>query len=64
VDGRRLLACESLDLIWHVALSREVVRQLELNFRLLLRGYIHPPASPSECIFAQSTISISAELKQ
>ncbi len=30
---------------------------------VLLQGYLHPPASPSECIFAQSTICISADLK-
>jgi MoaA/NifB/PqqE/SkfB family radical SAM enzyme len=30
---------------------------------LLLHGYRHPPYSPSECIFAQTTKCISADLK-
>lgn len=29
----------------------------------VLNGYVNPPASPGECIFAQSTICISADLK-
>lgn len=27
-----------------------------------LAGYLHPPASPAECMFAQSTVCVSAEL--
>ncbi|HJT86845.1 MAG TPA: radical SAM protein [Bryobacteraceae bacterium] len=29
----------------------------------VLSGYVNPPASPGECIFAQSTVCISADLK-
>ncbi len=29
----------------------------------VLSGYLHPPASPAECIFAQSTVCISADLE-
>lgn len=29
----------------------------------VLNGYLHPPASPKECIFAQSTVCISADLE-
>jgi organic radical activating enzyme len=30
--------------------------------RRTLEGYLHPPATPSECIFAQSTLCVSADL--
>lgn len=30
--------------------------------KVLLDGYLRPPASPAECIFAQSTASVSADL--
>src|SRR5260370_38015788 len=29
----------------------------------LIREFLHPPASPKECIFAQTTHTISADLK-
>ena len=29
---------------------------------IILDGYLHPPASPQECIFAQTTTNISADL--
>jgi sulfatase maturation enzyme AslB (radical SAM superfamily) len=31
--------------------------------RAVLHGYAHPPQSPRECIFAQTTVCISADLK-
>ena len=31
---------------------------------VLLRGYLHPPATPAECVFAQVTACISADLKR
>jgi organic radical activating enzyme len=30
--------------------------------RVVLDGYLRPPASPAECIFAQSTVCVSADL--
>jgi hypothetical protein len=29
----------------------------------ILDGYIHPPGSPEECIFAQSTVCVTADLE-
>jgi len=29
---------------------------------VVLEGYLHPPASPQECIFAQTTTCLSADL--
>jgi hypothetical protein len=29
---------------------------------IILDGYLHPPESPQECIFAQTTTNISADL--
>ena len=29
---------------------------------VVLEGYLHPPASPQECIFAQTTTCVSADL--
>ena len=31
--------------------------------RVVLEGYMQPPATPKECIFAQSTVCLSADLK-
>ncbi|MBZ5585055.1 MAG: radical SAM protein [Acidobacteriia bacterium] len=31
--------------------------------RVVLDGYVHPPASPDECIFAQTAVCVSADLK-
>ncbi len=31
--------------------------------RVVLDGYLRPPASPRECVFAQSTVCVSADLK-
>jgi hypothetical protein len=29
----------------------------------VIEGFLHPPASPDECIFAKTTCSITADLK-
>jgi len=41
---------------------RRVYSKLEMN-DATIRAFAHPPAQPSECIFAQTTHSISADLK-
>jgi hypothetical protein len=37
-------------------------RKLELP-DVVLRGYEHPPQSPADCIFARTTLSITADLE-
>jgi MoaA/NifB/PqqE/SkfB family radical SAM enzyme len=41
---------------------RHLYPKLHLN-HLMLREFEHPPASPKECIFAQTTHTVSADLK-
>jgi organic radical activating enzyme len=55
-DAQRRLALERLE--------RVACRFPKVFFsRAVLDGYARPPESPDECIFAQTTISISADLK-
>ena len=50
------------------ARALEELSQLRLSFPLMdlpdrvLAGFLHPPASPAQCLFAQSTTCISADL--
>jgi hypothetical protein len=54
--AQRRLALERLD--------RVASRFPKVYFsRAVLNGYARPPESPQECIFAQSTVCISADLK-
>ena len=54
--AQRALALERLD---------QVARHFPKVYmtRAVLKGYAHPPDSPRECIFAQTTVCISADLK-
>jgi hypothetical protein len=36
--------------------------KLDMN-ELVIKEFLHPPSSPQECIFAQTTHTISADLK-
>lgn len=31
--------------------------------KLVTQGYLHPPQSPAECIFARTSLSLTADLK-
>lgn len=41
---------------------RKVFRKLDMSEEML-REFLTPPASPAECIFARTTLSVSADLK-
>jgi MoaA/NifB/PqqE/SkfB family radical SAM enzyme len=45
-----------------LARLREVFPKIELP-EAVLRGYLHPPQSPGECIFAQTTTCVTADLR-
>ena len=57
----RLDACDRQLAIAELARLRDRFPKVNMP-RAVLEGYSHPPASPQECIFAQTTNCISADL--
>jgi len=58
----RLSAADRLTAIDRIAALRSLYPKVYAP-TILLHGYRHPPDSPAECIFAQTTICVSADLE-
>ena len=61
-SAERLRPEDRQTVLQEFAALRDVFPKVELPDRVL-DGYLHAPASPEECIFAQSTTCVSADLK-
>jgi MoaA/NifB/PqqE/SkfB family radical SAM enzyme len=57
----RLRPEDRVELTAELRRLREVFPKIELP-EAVLQGYLHPPASPAECIFAQATTCVTADL--
>jgi MoaA/NifB/PqqE/SkfB family radical SAM enzyme len=53
---------ERAALLAHLSALKETYPKLTMP-RLVAEGYLNPPRSPSECIFARTTLSLTADLK-
>lgn len=58
----RLGSQDRVEVIGELRRLREVFPKIELP-EGVLQGYLSPPASPEECIFAQATTCVSADLQ-
>jgi hypothetical protein len=58
----RLLAADRRRVIAELAEVAAAFPKVHMP-RVVLDGYLRPPDSPSECIFARSTVCVSADLK-
>jgi MoaA/NifB/PqqE/SkfB family radical SAM enzyme len=59
--AERLSSQERLDTVRQLLLLRTAFAKLEMS-DIVLKGYLNPPQSPQECIFAQTCTCISADL--
>lgn len=57
-----LSSSERLQTVREMLRLRGLYRKLDMN-ELVIQEFLNPPASPQECIFAQTTYTISADLK-
>ena len=60
-SAERLAPADRTRVVGEIARMREDFPKLQMS-DIILDGYLHPPASPQECIFAQTTTNISADL--
>jgi MoaA/NifB/PqqE/SkfB family radical SAM enzyme len=58
----RLRPEDRVEVVQELARLREVFPKIELP-ESVLQGYLHPPQSPQECIFAQATTCFTADLQ-
>ncbi len=58
----RLRPQDRVAVVEELARLREVFAKIELP-EAVLRGYLHPPQSPADCIFAQTTTCVTADLR-
>lgn len=61
-DPEIIPAAERPALLNHFAALSRAYPKLSMP-QLVTRGYLRPPRSPDECIFARTTLSVSADLK-
>lgn len=61
ISEERLTATERAKVLAELDLLRHAYPRIDLPDRVL-RGFQDPPSSPSECIFAQTTTSVSSDL--
>src|SRR5665213_290225 len=57
----RLTSEDRVRVVREIASLRDSFPKMQMP-DVILNGYLHPPASPEECIFAQTTTNISADL--
>jgi MoaA/NifB/PqqE/SkfB family radical SAM enzyme len=61
-DAEILSAGERLQTAHEMLRLRTVYSKLDMN-EMVIKEFLRPPASPQECIFAQTTRTVSADLK-
>lgn len=61
-DEETLLPNERKAVLEELSSLRSSFRKLELP-DVVVRGYLHPPKSPKDCIFARTTLSLTADLE-
>jgi sulfatase maturation enzyme AslB (radical SAM superfamily) len=61
-DAEILSPHERLQTVQEMLRLRNVYRKLDMNERVI-QEFLRPPSSPQECIFAQTTRTVSADLK-
>lgn len=61
-SGERLRPQDRVAVVQELGRLRAVFPKIELP-EAVLHGYLHPPQSPQECIFAQATTCVSADLE-
>jgi organic radical activating enzyme len=57
----RLMPRDRIEVVHDLARLRASFPKIDMS-EIVLRGYLNPPSSPKECIFAQTTTCVSADL--